>query len=146
MEQSSASLFSDLIRLETEVWNAVEARLRSEHALELTWFEHMQLIDRIPNCRVQEIADALSITVGGTSKLIDRIAVAGLCRRRANPDDRRSSFIELTAAGKRKLAAATLTFNESVKELLRSPLSAQQYQAFAATIQLLRQALHDAKS
>jgi hypothetical protein len=53
---------------------------------------------------VFDIAEELSLTVGGTSKLVDRIEAAGHCVRRANPDDRRSSIIELTprrAAGTR---------------------------------------------
>jgi DNA-binding MarR family transcriptional regulator len=51
-------------------------------------------------CRVFDINEQLSITVGA-SKLVDRIEAAGLCRRRVNPDDRRSRFIELTPAGRR---------------------------------------------
>ena len=30
-------LFSELVRFETDLWNAVDARLRSEHGLQLTW-------------------------------------------------------------------------------------------------------------
>jgi DNA-binding MarR family transcriptional regulator len=41
----------------------------------------------------------LSITVGGTSKLVDRIEAAGLWRRLANPGDSRWRIIELTPAG-----------------------------------------------
>lgn len=137
----SAALFSDLIRFETELWDVVTARLRSEHAIELRYFEPMQVIARTPDCRVQEIAEALSITVGGTSKLIDRIEAAGWCRRRENPGDRRSSHIDLTPAGRRVLTAAGRTFAEEVEGRLRSPLSSRQYQEFAATIRRLRQAL-----
>lgn len=137
----SAALFSDLIRLETELWSAVTARLRSEHNLELRYFEPMQVIARTPDCRVQEIAEALSITVGGTSKLIDRIEAAGWCRRRENPADRRSSFLDLTPAGRQLLTAAGRTFAEEVEGRLRSPLSSRQYQEFAATIRRLRHAL-----
>jgi DNA-binding MarR family transcriptional regulator len=137
----SAALFSDLIRFETELWNTVTARLRSEHGLELHYFEPLQVIARTPDCRVQEIADALSITVGGTSKLVDRIEAAGWCRRRENPRDRRSSCIDLTPAGRRLLAAAGRTFVEEVEGRLRSPLSARQFQEFAATIRQLRHAL-----
>ncbi len=137
----SAALFGDLMRLETELWNVVTARLRSEHALELHYFEPMQVIARTPDCRVQEIAEALSITVGGTSKLVDRIEAAGWCRRRENPGDRRSSYIDLTPAGRRLLTAAERTFVEEVEGRLRSPLPSRQFQEFAATIRRLRQAL-----
>jgi len=137
----SGVLFSDLIRFETELWNAVAVRLQSEHGLELSWFEPMQVIDRTPDCRVQEIAAALSITVGGTSKLVDRIEVAGWCRRRKNPGDRRSSYLDLTPAGRRLLAAAGRTFAREVDDRLRTPLSSRRLQAFAATIRQLRHAL-----
>lgn len=137
----SSALFSDLIRFETELWNAVTARLKSEHALELHYFEPMQVIARTPDCRVQDIAEGLSITVGGTSKLVDRIEAAGWCRRRENPGDHRSSYIDLTPAGRRLLAAAERTFDEEVEGRLRSPLSSRQFQEFAATIRRLRHAL-----
>jgi DNA-binding MarR family transcriptional regulator len=48
---------------------------------------------------VFDIAAALSITVGGASKLIDRVEAAGYCSRKMNPGDRRSSLLELSAEG-----------------------------------------------
>ena len=102
-------LFSELVRLQTELWNAVEGRLQADFGVTLPVFEFLDVISRHPVCRVQDIATELSITVGGTSKIVDRIEAAGYCARSANPHDRRSSVITLTAAGKRllpKLAAA----------------------------------------
>lgn len=145
MKIDPAALFSDLIRFETELWNAVAARLQAEHGLELSWFEPMQVIARTKDCRVQEIAAALSITVGGTSKIVDRIESAGWCQRQQNPEDRRSSYIELTPAGQRLLAAATRTFATEVEGRLRTPLSPRQFQEFAATIRQLRQALRSSE-
>ncbi|MBK9975228.1 MAG: MarR family transcriptional regulator [Planctomycetes bacterium] len=141
METDSAALFSDLIRLETELWNVVAARLLSEHGLELTWFEPMQVIAREPDCRVHDVVEALSITVGGASKLVDRIEAAGFCRRRENPADRRSSFIDLTPKGKQLLAAASRTFAREVELRLRIPLSPRRFQEFARTILHLRSEL-----
>lgn len=37
----------------------------------------MQVIARRGTCRVQDIADEMAITVGGTSKLVDRLESAG---------------------------------------------------------------------
>ena len=97
------TLFSDLVRLETELWDRVDRRLRQDHDLPLSWFEPMQLMDRVPGCRVADIAGALSITVGGSSKLVDRIEQAGWCGRTPNPDDARSSHLHLTRSGRRLL-------------------------------------------
>jgi len=85
-----------LIRFEVELWNVVDARLKSEFGLPLTHFEPMAVMDRLPACRVYDIANELGITTGGTSKLVDRIEANGYCRRLPNPADRRSSLLELT--------------------------------------------------
>src|SRR5258707_14512691 len=87
--------------------------------------EPMRVMSKFPACRVHDIKEELSITIGGTSKLVDRIEAAGLCRRRANPDDRRSHIIELTAAGRRLLAKATRTFEDELQMRLGSVLNAR---------------------
>ncbi|MDQ1511179.1 MAG: MarR family transcriptional regulator, organic hydroperoxide resistance regulator [Actinomycetota bacterium] len=133
-------LFSELIRFETELWNAIDARLRSEHDLQLTWFEPMQVMSKDPACRVLDIKDELSITVGGASKLVDRIEAAGLCRRRANPEDRRSQIIELTPAGRRLLGKATKSFEDELQARLASVVTGRALLQFGATLTRLRAA------
>jgi MarR family transcriptional regulator, organic hydroperoxide resistance regulator len=137
-------LFSELIRFETELWNAVDARLRADCDLPLSRFEPMQLIARRDACRVQVIAGELAITVGGTSKLVDRIEASGHCRRRANSEDRRSSIIELTPSGRCLLVKATEVFEEELQARLGSALSDYALQQFAATITKLRSARRQA--
>jgi len=105
----------------------------------------MQVIARRSSCRVYDIADELSITIGGTSKLVDRIEAAGYCARRANPDDRRSSIIELTAAGRRILAKATKVFEEELRTRIGSAVPERSLQQFYATLVKLRSANLDAE-
>jgi DNA-binding MarR family transcriptional regulator len=141
--QDLASMFSDLIRVETELWDLVDTRLRRDHELALSWFELMQVIDSTPGCRVIDIADALSITIGGTSKLVDRIENAGWCERSPNPDDGRSSTIELTRAGRGRLTAAQRTLTDEIGVLLGEPLSPSELQRFANTLRKLRTSIHE---
>ena len=141
--QDLGSLFSDLIRLETELWDLVDARLRCDHDLALSWFEPMLVIDATPSCRVIDIAEALSITIGGTSKLVDRIQNAGWCERSPNPDDGRSSTIELTRAGRRLLTASQRTLTDELGVRLGEPLSTSELQRFAATVRKLRAHLRE---
>ena len=133
-------LFSELIRFETELWNAVDARLRSEHDLQLTWFEPMQVMSKHTGCRVFDIKEELSITVGGASKLVDRIEAAGLCRRRPNPDDMRSQIIELTPAGRRLLAKATKSFEDELRTRLESVVTGRALDQLVATLTRVRAA------
>jgi DNA-binding MarR family transcriptional regulator len=134
-------LFSDLIRLETELWNAVDARLRGDFDLPLSRFEPMQVIDRHPSCRVLDIAEELSITIGGTSKLVDRIEASGFCARLANPTDRRSSIIELTPAGRRLLTKATKAMDDELNTRIGSALPARSLSQFHSAVTRLRSAV-----
>jgi DNA-binding MarR family transcriptional regulator len=133
-------LFSELVRFETELWNAVDARLRADCELQLTWFEPMQVIFRHPACRVYDIAEELSLTVGGTSKLVDRIEASGFCRRRPNPGDRRSSIIELTPAGRHLLAEATAVFEDELRTRIGSAIPARSLDQFSTALTKLRSA------
>jgi DNA-binding MarR family transcriptional regulator len=137
-------LFSELVRLETELWDAVGKRLRDDHGLPPPKFEFMQVIARTPNCRVQDIAAETGVTVGGTSKIVDRIEAAGHCARRANPDDRRSSIVELTPAGKRLLAKATVSFEDELRRRLAPALSDRSSVQFTKTLTRLRAAVNSA--
>jgi MarR family transcriptional regulator, organic hydroperoxide resistance regulator len=134
-------LFCALMRLETELGGAVETRLRADHGLPLPHFEFMRVMARRPRCRVQDIAAELSITVGGTSKIVDRIEAAGHCLRRANPDDRRSSIIELTPAGKRLLAKASVTVEDELRGRLGPALSDRAAVQLTKTLTRLRTAV-----
>lgn len=100
----------------------------------------MQVIDHTAGCRVIDIADALSITIGGTStsKLVDRIQVAGWCQRQPNPEDGRSSVIDLTDEGKQLLDAAKTSFLDVLKRRLGAPIPNQSLQQFSATTRWLR--------
>jgi len=131
-------IFYQLVRFETELWNAVDARLRAEFDLPLSRFEPMQVIAGHSSCRVYDIADKLSISVGGTSKLVDRIEAAGYCVRKANPGDRRSSIVELTAAGRRVLAKAAKVFEEELQARIGSAVPERSLQQFHSTIVKLR--------
>ena len=140
MTSDLRQLFNDLIRFEIELWNAVDARLKSEFGLPLTHFEPMSVMDRLPNCRVYDIAAELGITTGGTSKLVDRIEASGYCRRLPNPDDRRSSLLELTPEGKRLFAKAGVAFDEELQRWLGTAVPERTLRQFASTLARLRAA------
>ena len=135
-------VFNEVIRFEIEIWNGVDARLRSEFNLPLTHYEPMAVIDRLGGCRVYDVANELGITTGGTSKLIDRIEADGLCGRRPNPEDRRSSLLELTPAGKKVLQAASKAFDDELRRRLGG-LSPRGVEQLLSTLGRLRAAGHE---
>ena len=115
-------VFDDLVRFETILWGALDGRLQEECGIGLASLNCMLVVEATPLCRVQDIARAIAITVGGASQAVDRLESAGLCVRRANPADRRSSIVELTPEGMELLSTAAPVFDLELERLLRAPL------------------------
>jgi DNA-binding MarR family transcriptional regulator len=130
---------TDFVRLEIALWDRVDARLGAEHGLSLPFFEALYFVGRSDGgLRVGELARAIRVTVGGTSKLVDRVQAAGLLRREAAPDDRRASQLVLTEAGERALAAASRTYEAEMAAALDAGLSPEeQHIAHALVVRLL---------
>ncbi|HWC82140.1 MAG TPA: zinc-binding dehydrogenase [Pseudonocardiaceae bacterium] len=133
-------VFGELVRLEIEVWNGVDARLRADCDLPVGSFWPLRTIARGGPCRVQEIAEELAITVGGVSKIVDRLVTAGHCVRRPNPEDKRSSLIELTPAGRHLVERAEQVFADELRHRIGAPLSPAELRAFTTTLTALRTA------
>ena len=131
-------VFDDLVRFETILWGAIDARLQEECGVGLAGLNALLVIDATPLCRVQDIARAVAITVGGASQAVDRLESAGLCARRANPSDRRSSIVELTPEGKELLGIAAPVFDRELDRLLRAPLPAADLTRLADALGTLR--------
>ena len=133
------SLFTDLVRLETRLYNVLDARLKAEHELPLGQFEFLRFIDQHGVARVYDLAHWAAITVGATSKAVDRLESSGRCRRTANPDDRRSSLVVITPEGKRILDAATPTVEAELQTWVGSVLPADALEQLGTTLAMLRQ-------
>jgi len=134
-------LFRDLVRLETSLWNRVDARVHQEHGLPLAWLEVMQVVSTTPGCRVLDVAEALFITVGGASKVVDKVQAGGWCIRLPNPSDGRSSLIELTESGENLLEAANVTFEDALAAYLGAAAPTGELTRLSNTLGRLRRHL-----
>ena len=135
------AVFDDVVHLEIELWDAVERRLRREHDLELTWFEVTRAVARCDPATVSDITRELIVTVGGASKLVDRIEAAGYLSRSPNPADGRSSLIHVTAAGRRMLRRVESTVDDELQSVLGTALPAKAWNQFAESLRAIRTAL-----
>ena len=131
-------VFQDLVRVETFLCSSVEDRLLSDFQLPFGRFQVLQVVARHGSCRVGDIAEELGITWGGTSKLVDRLEATSLCRRRPNPDDKRSSLIALTPAGERLLAKAEEVADEELRDLVEPMMTPPVLTQLAAALAELR--------
>ena len=61
-----------------------------------------------------KIGERLQVNAASVTNAVDRLEADGLVTRRSNPDDGRGTLAVLTAAGRRRAAAATEAMNAEV--------------------------------
>jgi MarR family transcriptional regulator, organic hydroperoxide resistance regulator len=133
-------LFSDLWGLRAQLVEAVNLRLARDFRMTATTLAVMQVIREVHRCRVRELAVALGISAGGASKLVDRLESAGQCRRIPNPEDRRSSLLELTDSGREVYPQAAEAVMDELARQLGPRLSESQIGELGAVLGELRSA------
>jgi MarR family 2-MHQ and catechol resistance regulon transcriptional repressor len=93
-------------RLERRLGADLEARFGLPHA----WFELLVRLARSDGGQLtmSGLADQVALTSGGITRLVGRMATAGLVERRPCPTDRRVAYAGITAAGRERLAEAAV--------------------------------------
>jgi MarR family transcriptional regulator, 2-MHQ and catechol-resistance regulon repressor len=88
-------------RLERRLGGDLEARFALPHA----WFEVLVRLSRSDDGQLtmSALADQVTLTTGGVTRLVDRMEAAGLVERRPCRTDRRVSYAAITPAGRAKL-------------------------------------------
>jgi DNA-binding MarR family transcriptional regulator len=130
-----------------EAWRAVvtshaAATLRVQHALAaadlppLSWFEVLLAVRATPDGRprMSELADRLTLSRGGITKLVDRLVDAGYLERVSCPDDRRALQAALTPAGECILADMEAVYVDELSGLLGA-LSTEEAETIAAGLE-----------
>src|ERR1700741_5345244 len=112
------AVFTDLVRVETRLYNAVEQRVRAEAGVGAGHFELLRYVRDHPDARVADLASAFAIGVGTTSKIVDRLETQGWIERRPNPANRRSSLLALTPAGESAVSRAEPAWRAAIQEIL----------------------------
>lgn len=133
--------FSDLVRCETRLYNALNDRLRAGHGIVTSQFEFLSYLRDHSAARVADLAAEFAIGIGATSKAADRLEQQGWVRRQPNPDDRRSSLLSLTDDGSRLVEEAEATFRATLAELVGGTLDGAAVAAAARALATLRAAL-----
>jgi DNA-binding MarR family transcriptional regulator len=100
-------------------------RLQTEclapHGLSFTDYAVLRVLQAEPaphRLSPSRLADAVLCTSGGMTKIVDRLARAGLVVRETDPTDRRGVLVGLTRAGARTGTAASATYAEGRARVL----------------------------
>ena len=101
-------LFGLLLETNARLSRSLSLELEATCDLPLPWFDVLLQLRKAPEGRLKmnQIADAIVHSTGGTTRLIDRLEEAGFVERRNCPNDRRAIHVAITARGNEKLDAA----------------------------------------
>src|SRR5262245_44631942 len=90
-----------VLNAHASVVGLVEDALADAGLPPLAWYDLLWALRRAPGRRVRMagLADSLTLSRGGLTKLADRLEAAGLLRREPADDDGRGLFAVLTDAG-----------------------------------------------
>jgi DNA-binding MarR family transcriptional regulator len=118
------------------VTERVQRSLAAADLPPLSWFEVLWAIERSSTGRpkMSELAEWLTLSRGGITKLVDRLEGAGYLQRIACTEDRRSLQAELTPAGRQMLEEMRATYAAEVERHL-SRITPGEAAALMATLE-----------
>ena len=118
-------LFGLLLETNARLSRSLGVELEAACDLPLAWFEVLLQLRKVPEGRLKmnQIADAIVHSSGGTTRLVDRIEEAGLVARQSCPSDRRAIHVAITDAGNAKLDQALNVHLEYLDESLAKQLT-----------------------
>jgi DNA-binding MarR family transcriptional regulator len=103
--------------------SALAEPLAGTYGLQPGWFDLLAALRRTGTpyeLSPTQLMRATMLSSGGMTKRLDRLADAGLVRRRPDPDDRRGTLVGLTRRGKTIIDKAVATHVANEDRLLRS--------------------------
>jgi DNA-binding MarR family transcriptional regulator len=115
----------------------VEEALTNAGLPPLAWYDVLWAVRRAPGrqVRMAELADGLTLSRGGVTKLVDRLASEGLLRRERAEDDGRGYYAVLTDGGEKMLRRMWPVYARVLRETFVDPLSEDEAGAIAAGLQ-----------
>jgi DNA-binding MarR family transcriptional regulator len=99
------SAWRAMLNAHASVVARVEEALAAARLPPLAWYDVLWAVRRAPGkrARMADLADGLTLSRGGVTKLVDRLEAGGLLRRERTEDDGRGFYAVLTKEGERML-------------------------------------------
>lgn len=113
-----------------------------------SWFEVLLRIGRTPGqaMRMTRLAEAVSFSSGGFSRLADRMEQAGLIGREPDPHDRRATVVRITGHGAAVLRASLAVHVPGLQRYFIGYLTPEQRMMLEAILRHLRSSLSQTNS
>ena len=108
-----------LAALNSLIQNELRKRLRLLYDMTAPRFDLLaQLANEPQGLKMGELSERLMVSNGNITAISLQLEKAGLINRTANRQDRRSTYIKMTAKGKKTFAKIDADYNQWIEELL----------------------------
>ena len=106
------------LRAHAVLTDTLDRELQAERDLPLAWYDVLLNLAEADGdqLRMRDLADRVMLSRSGLTRLVDRMATAGLVSRRPDPDDRRGTLACLTDAGLQTLRRAAPVHLRGIEE------------------------------
>jgi DNA-binding MarR family transcriptional regulator len=108
----------DQLRLMTGDVDELSGATASHVNLNRTDYRALQILSASQGLTAGELARALRVTTGATTRVIDSLVAAGHARREWDPEDRRRILVSVTPAARRALDQSLQGLREDLREAL----------------------------
>ncbi|MEX3100870.1 MULTISPECIES: MarR family winged helix-turn-helix transcriptional regulator [unclassified Streptomyces] len=137
--------FGLLIKAATGVERRIDSALRSECGISHTMFEVLVRLCRTADEEVSQrgLADDLTLTSGGITRLVDRMEEAGLVRRAPSLSDRRTVLVRPTDHGRDTFLRAAAVHARVVERYFVAPVPGDDYGRLTDSLNEIHKALRD---
>jgi DNA-binding MarR family transcriptional regulator len=118
-DHGDVKLWLRLLACSRQIEQEIRNRLRVNFATSLPRFDYLAQLERHPEgLRMNMLSRYLMVTGGNVTGLTDQLVADGLVTRTADPQDGRSSIIQLTAQGRRQFLVMAAEHERWLIELL----------------------------
>jgi DNA-binding MarR family transcriptional regulator len=136
VDEPHLSAWRALLNAHASAVARIEEALADAGLPPLTWYDVLWAVRRAPDRRVRmsELADGLTLSRGGLTKLVDRLESAGLIRRERADSDGRGLYAVLTDAGNEMLRRMWPVYAGALQDTFVSAITPQEAEAVAAAL------------
>jgi DNA-binding MarR family transcriptional regulator len=126
--QETTAAWARLVRVQQSVLGAVERDLKAAGFPPLAWYDALLELSRAPNGQLRpvELEKQMLLAQYSTSRLIDRLAEAGLAERRACSVDGRGHYVAITQAGRNLQKKMWDTYAAAIERHVGTKLSSKE--------------------
>jgi DNA-binding MarR family transcriptional regulator len=132
--EATVLAWSRLMRAHRAALGAAEQALRDAGMPALEWYDVLWELERAGPLRPRDLQKRLLLAQYNLSRLLDRMAAAGLVERRGCPEDRRGLFVAATKDGVKLRRRMWPVYAEAIEAAIGAKLGEADAEALAGLL------------